>query len=130
MNIGKKYIHMEFEFFERDSPNIVDKEYDFGFKINESMVLCKLLPNSLFKNIGIRLVIPATSHIGTYEEQLLELVASKAKDMQYQCLTLFVVGNTRLLRWYESQGFVMEMSKPINALRGCDYAYYMRKILV
>lgn len=128
MNIGKKYIHMEFEFFERDSPNIVDKEYDFGFKNRDSMVLCKLLPDSLCKNIGITLVCSRpTSKDG---KQLLELVASKAKDMQYQCLTLFVVGNTRLLRWYESQGFVMEMSKPINALRGCDSAYYMRKILV
>jgi hypothetical protein len=120
------------------------KEYDFGFirasakaqmgqrktrKTTHQMysfVLCKLLPNALFKNVDIVLVCSRpTSKDG---KQLLELVETKAKDMRYQCLTLIAVGNTRLLHWYESQGFVMETSKPI--IDSDSYAYYMRKIIV
>ena len=125
------------EFFERNSPIIGDKNYDFGFKVNESMVLCKLLPNALYNNIGITLTIPTSTSrddVRNDVEQLLELVETKAKYMQYHCLSLLDIGDAQLLRWYESHGFVLEMSQPLNALvalRNYDsYVYCMRKRLV
>jgi hypothetical protein len=119
------------------------KDYDFGFirssvkaqmgkrKTRQtehhaySFVLCKLLPNPLFTNIDITLVCSrANSKDG---KLLLELVEKHAHKIKYDCLSLIAVGDTRLLNWYKSQGFVLETDKPI--INSNCKAYYMRKIM-
>lgn len=119
------------------------KEYDFGFiraspkaqmrqrKTRQtahhmySFVLCKLIENPLFKNVDVTLVCSRpTSKDG---KELLALVEQKAQELGYQCLSLIAVGNSRLVRWYQSQGYILETDKPI--LDSESSAYYMRKII-
>lgn len=158
---------MTFEYFERATPNIIEKiireqgddvchnvigsdyiknslkQYDFGFirvsiKANVgrmrtrqntqhiySFVLCKLLPNPLYKNIDITLVCSRPN--AKDGKQLLELVEKKAGEMGYQCLSLIAIGNTRLLNWYRTQGFLLETEKPI--MDSESTAYSLRKYI-
>uniref|UniRef100_A0A6C0ID83 N-acetyltransferase domain-containing protein n=1 Tax=viral metagenome TaxID=1070528 RepID=A0A6C0ID83_9ZZZZ len=90
-----------------------------------SFVLCKLLPNPLFTNIDITLVCSRTN--SKDGKLLLELVEKHANNLKYDCLSLIAVGDTRLLNWYKSQGFVLETDKPI--INSNCKAYYMRKIM-
>jgi len=117
------------------------KDYDFGFtrtsnkaQIGQrrtrqteqhtySFVLCKIIEDPYIKEIDISLICSRpTSKDG---KLLMELVENKAKQMKYQRLSLVAVGNTRLLHWYESLGFILISEKPII---NSDYnAYSMRK---
>jgi len=117
-------------------------EYDFGFiykpiktkthqmqtrqdKNFYSFVLCKLLPNPYLNKIDITLVC---SRINSKDgKQLLELVEKYAKTINYDCLSLIAVGNTRLLNWYKSQGYVLETDKDVvdSSLK----IYYMVKYI-
>ena len=106
------------------------KDYTFGFarisnkaKIGQQMrtrqtdqhthsfVLCRIVDDPYVKEIDISLVCSRpTSKDGI---QLMELVELKAKEMRFQRLSLIAVGNTRLLHWYQAQGFRKISDKPI-----------------
>ncbi len=119
------------------------KDFDFGFickskqaqigkikfkKKNEilnSFVICKLLPNPLFKNIDVMLVCSRIN--SKYGKQLLELVEKKASEINFQCLSLNAIGTTKLVNWYISQGYVLETYKPIIDTNLKSYS--LRKIL-
>ena len=133
-----------FEYFERNTPNTIEKliknqgddyikdrlkDYTFGFaKIGQhsiSFVLCRFVDDPYIKEIDIRLVCSRpTSKDGI---QLMELVESKAREMQFQKLSLIAVGNARLLHWYQALGFEAIDYKPIpdSSFKG----YSMRKYL-
>jgi N-acetylglutamate synthase-like GNAT family acetyltransferase len=155
-----------FEYFERKTPNIVEKfirkqgdeicqekigtdyikarlqDYDFGFVRSSvkaqigrvrtrqtehhtySFILCKLIP--AFHVISITLVCSRTN--SKDGKQLMELVEQKAKQLNYKQLSLIAIGNSRLLHWYESQGYVTIDDKPI--MDSKSKAYSMMKNII
>lgn len=90
-----------------------------------SFVLCKLLPNSHLNKIDITLVCSRTN--SKDGKQLLELVEKYALSINYTCLSLIAIGNTRLLNWYISQGYVIEGDKDI--IDSNSKAYSMSKYI-
>jgi len=90
-----------------------------------SFVLCNLIPNSRLNKVDITLVCSRTN--SKDGKQLLELVEKYAKTINYDCLSLIAVGNTRLLNWYKSQGYVLETDKDVvdSSLK----IYYMVKYI-
>jgi hypothetical protein len=120
------------------------KQYDFGFvKISRQarpsrlqpqqniphvhgFILCKLIPNPLFRNIDITLVCSLTNPKDG--KQLLELAEQRAKLIGYQCLSLILIGNLRQLSLYKSRGYVVESEKTI--INSENSAYYLRKFIV
>ena len=112
------------------------KDFNFGFIVKlskgkekeklHSFVLCKHIYNSLLKNIEIILV--CSRHNSKDFKQLLELIENKAKNINYECLSLNpVISNSRKLNWYISQGFILETYKSIPKTN--LKSYYIRKIL-
>jgi hypothetical protein len=122
------------------------KEYDFGFvrmspraNIGQkrrtrqteqyvySFVLCKLIP--AFKEIDVTLVCARPLTVDGKE--LLDNVTQRAREMGYEWLSLIALGNARLVRWYQSQGFITVGDKPIldDEKKVTSYTYSMRKRL-
>jgi hypothetical protein len=90
-----------------------------------SFVLCKLLPNPYLNKIDITLVC---SRINSKDgKQLLELVEKYAQTINYNCLSLIAIGNTRLVNWYKSQGYLLETDKDI--MDSNLKSYYMAKYI-
>ena len=118
------------------------QDYDFGFVRSSvkaqigrvrtrqtehhaySFILCKLIP--AFHVISITLVCSRTN--SKDGKQLMELVEQKAKQLNYKQLSLIAIGNSRLLHWYESQGYVTIDDKPI--LDSKSKAYSMMKNII
>lgn len=119
------------------------KQYEFGFiRISPrasigkrqtrqtpqhmyGFVLCKSIANPFLKTIDVTLVCSRKN--SKDGKQLLELVEKRAKENGYQCLSLIAVGNTRLMKWYVSQGYFVETEKPI--MDSEFTAYSMKKYI-
>ena len=110
--------------------HIIDKNYDFGFiaqigenKINKTpdFILCNLHPT--FEEINITL-ISSNTNVG---KQLLELVYQKGRELKYRYLSLFFIGEIKLVNWYKKLGFVVISEKPIPKSK--IKAHCMRKLL-
>lgn len=122
--------------------SIQTKDYDFGYirkspiaqigqrktrkKTEESLssfVLCKLQEKT--KEIFITLLcFRPTKKDGKH---LLDLVTERAKEMDYKYISLFSIGETRLLNWYKSQDFytIIDISHQCEKTK----SYFMRKDL-
>lgn len=119
------------------------KDFDFGFirkltqaqigkiqkkktnQIIHSFILCKIIPDPSIKEIDIVLVC---SRINSKDgKQLLELVEIKSTEIKCQRLSLIAIGNSHLLNWYISIGYIKITDKPIPDSK--QKAYYMRKYL-
>jgi len=125
--ISKKYIQLQ------------TKEYDFGFahktpvaQIGQrktrkkqyhlySFVLCKWYPE--YNEIGISLI--CSRPYSQEGKQLIECVEKKALELDCNQLSVLSIGETKLMKWYTEQGFVLMHEKhfPDGKLK----AYYMRK---
>lgn len=117
------------------------KDYDFGFartltkasigqrrtRQNEkhlySFVLCKKIDDDLIKELDITLVCSRKN--AKDGKELMELVEKRAKELHVDRLSLIAIGDTRLLRWYESIGYICVTEKPYPNSRA--KAYSMRK---
>ena len=122
------------------------KDYTFGFarisnkaKIGQQMktrqteqhtfsfILCRIVNDPYVREINISLVCSRpTSKDGIL---LMTLVENKAREMQFQKLSLIAVGNARLLHWYEALGFDCTDNKPILDCSSKAYSYSMRKYI-
>lgn len=72
-------------------------------------VLCKKIENDFFTEVDVTLVCSRKN--AKDGKELIHLVEEKAKEMGCHRLILFAIGNARLLRWYESLGFVVQSYK-------------------
>jgi hypothetical protein len=87
-----------------------------------SFVLCKL--NMDFSDVDISLVCSRPN--SKEGAKMLELVHNHARQLGLSSMSLLAIGNTRLLRWYTSHGFVVQSYKQDRDDPQIKM-YYMRK---